>query len=152
MHHKCGRGFTLIELIASITIIAILAAVALPRLTAATPFAERGYADGIAASLRQSRAVALASGCAVQFTIDGAGYRAFQHAASGTHCAAAGAWSTPVQRGDGQSLIELQPAGVTLAANRQFVFAADGSVGANVTINVGPQAITVDTAGVVQGP
>jgi len=115
MHHKCGRGFTLIELIASITIIAILAAVALPRMTAATPFAERGYADGIAASLRQSRAVALASGCAVQFTIDAAGYRAFQHAASGTHCAAAGAWSTPVKRGDGQSLIELQPAGVTLA-------------------------------------
>jgi len=72
------RGFTLIELIASITIIAILAAVALPRMTAATPFAERGYADGIAASLRQSRAVALASGCAVQFTIDAAGYRAFK--------------------------------------------------------------------------
>jgi len=88
----------------------------------------------------------------VQFSIDGAGYRAFQHAASGTHCAAAGAWSTPVKRGDGQSLIELQPAGVTLATNRQFVFAADGSVGANVTINVGPQAITVDSSGMVQGP
>ena len=152
MHHKCGRGFTLIELIASITIIAILAAVALPRMTAATPFAERGYADGIAASLRQSRAVALASGCAVQFTIDAAGYRAFQHAPSGTHCAAAGPWSTPVKRGDGQSLFELQPPDVTLAANRQFVFAADGSVGANVTIDVGPQAIIVDASGMVQGP
>jgi prepilin-type N-terminal cleavage/methylation domain-containing protein len=146
------RGFTLIELIASITIIAILAAVALPRMTAATPFAERGYADGIAASLRQSRAVALASGCAVQFTIDAAGYRALQHAASGTHCAAAGVWSTPVQRGDGQALLELSPAGVTLAANRQFVFAADGTVGANFTIDVGPQAITVDSSGMVQGP
>ncbi len=63
MHRKSSRGFTLIELIASITIIAILTAVALPRLTAVTPFAERGYADGIAASLRQSRSVALASGC-----------------------------------------------------------------------------------------
>jgi len=41
---------------------------------------------------------------------------------------------------------------VTLATNRQFVFAADGSVGANVTINVGPQAITVDSSGMVQGP
>ena len=152
MHRKCGRGFTLIELIASITILAILAAVALPRMTAATPFAERGYADGIAASLRQSRSVALASGCAVQFTIDAAGYRAFQHAVGASnHCAAAGAWSTPVMRGS-QSLIELQPSGVTLAANRQFVFAADGSVGANISINLGPQAITVDSSGMVQGP
>jgi MSHA pilin protein MshC len=153
MHHQCGRGFTLIELIASITIIAILAAVALPRVTVATPFAERGYADGIAASLRQSRSVALASGCDVQFTVDAVGYRAFQHAAgANNHCAAAGGWSTPVQRGDGQNLLELQPAGVTLAANRQLVFAADGSASASVTINVGAKVITVNTAGMVQGP
>ena len=153
MHRKCCRGFTLIEIIASITIIAILAAVTLPRMTAAQPFAERGYADGIAASLRQSRAVALASGCDVQFTVDAVGYRAFQHAAAGTHCAAAGAWSTPVRRGDGQSLLELAPAGAVLGANRQFVFAADGTVAAGpVNINIGPQAITVDVSGVVQGP
>ena len=93
VHFNDRRGFTLIELIASITIVAILAAVTLPRMTTAQPFTERGYADGIAASLRQSRAVALASGCDVQFTINAAGYRAFQHAAAGTHCAPAGAWS-----------------------------------------------------------
>jgi MSHA pilin protein MshC len=149
---KDCRGFTLIELVASITIIAILAAVAFPHLSAETSFSERGYADGIAASLRQSRAVALASGCDVQFTIDGAGYRAFQHAASGTHCAAAGGWTTPVQRGNGKALNEPQPAGVALATNRTVVFAPDGSAGGAVTINVGPQTITVGTSGTVQGP
>jgi MSHA pilin protein MshC len=151
---KDCRGFTLIELVASITIVAILAAVALPSLTAATPFAERGYADGIAASLRQSRAVALASGCDVQFTITAAGYSAFQHGAgANNHCAAGGAWSTPVLRGDGGNLAELQPAGVVLGANRQFVFAPDGSVAVGrVTISVGPHAITVDASGAVQGP
>lgn len=152
LHSNACTGFTLIELIASITIIAILAAVTLPRMTAAQPFAERGYADGIAASLRQSRSVALASGCPVQFTINAAGYQAFQRAAAGTHCAAGGAWSTPVRRGNGNSLIEYQPAGVVLAVNRQFVFAADGAVGAPVTINVGPHAIAVDASGMVQGP
>ncbi|MBC7840860.1 MAG: prepilin-type N-terminal cleavage/methylation domain-containing protein [Gemmatimonadaceae bacterium] len=151
VRRKSSSGFTLIELIASITIIAILAAVALPRVPAAIPFAERGYADGIAASLRQSRAVALASGCAVQFTVDAAGYRAFQHAAAGTHCALAGAWSTPVRRGNGQNLDELNPAGVVLGANRQFVFAADGSVAAGpVTIAIGPHVVTVDATGIVQ--
>jgi MSHA pilin protein MshC len=150
---KDCRGFTLIELVASITIIAILAAVTYPNLTAAQPFAERGYADGIAASLRQSRAVALASGCDVQFTITAAGYSAFQHAAgANNHCAAAGAWTTPVQRGDGRTLMESQPAGVVLAANRLLVFASDGSVGAAVSINVGLQTIAVDASGTVQGP
>jgi MSHA pilin protein MshC len=152
VHRRDCRGFTLIELIASITIVAILAAIALPRMSAATPFSQRGYADAIAASLRQARAVALASGCAVRFTVDGAGYRAFQRAAAGTHCAAAGAWVTPVRRGDGENVAGATPAGVVFPLNRQVVFAADGTVGANVTINIGPQAIVVDASGMVQGP
>jgi MSHA pilin protein MshC len=153
---KDCHGFTLIELIASITIIAILGAVALPLLTRSTPvYAERGYADGIAASLRQSRAVALASGCDVRFTITAVGYNAFQRGAgANNHCAAAGAWSTPVRRGDGVNLAELQPTGVALAAGRQFVFSGvDGTVaGAPLTIQVGPQVVTVEATGAVQGP
>ena len=148
-----GGGFTLIELIATITIIAIVAAVTLPRFTTAQPYAERGYADGVAASLRQSRAVAIASGCAVQFTIDAAGYRALQRGASGTHCASAGAFTTPVRRGDGGDLDENAPVGVALSASRQLVFAPDGSVGAGpYTINIGPQTVSVGTGGVVTGP
>jgi MSHA pilin protein MshC len=150
------RGFTLIELIATITIIAIIAVVALPRVTAANPFLERGYADGVAAALRQARTVALASGCDVRFTIDDAGYRAQQRGLDGTnnHCLAAGPWVTDVRRGDGASLSALRPAGVALAAARQFVFgAADGGVaGGPIDIGIGTSALTVGASGVVQGP
>jgi len=145
-------GFTLIEMIATIVIVAILAAVAVPRMPVAQPFQERGYAESIAASLRQSRAVAIASGCDVQFTLDAVGYRALQRAASGTHCATSGAFSTPVRRGDGDNIDALLPAGVTAPANRQFVFTSNGSVaGGAFTITVGVLSIGVDS-GVVSGP
>jgi MSHA pilin protein MshC len=149
------RGFTLIELITTITIIAIIAAVALPRMTAADPFLERGYADGVAAALRQVRTVALASGCEVRFTIDGAGYRAQQRGLDGAnnHCLAAGPWVTDVRRGDGASLSATRPAGVALAANRQFVFGADGGVaGGPIDIDIGTSVLNVSASGVVQGP
>jgi type II secretion system protein H len=146
-------GFTLIELIASITIIAILAAIALPRMTAARPFTERGYADTVAASLRQSRAVAIASGCAVQFTIDAVGYRSMQRATAGTHCAAAGGFVTPVRRGDGGDLIALQPSDVILGANQQLVFAPDGTAaGGPYTVTIGPQVVTIAASGLVSAP
>jgi prepilin-type N-terminal cleavage/methylation domain-containing protein len=146
------HGFTLIELIASITILAIIAAVTLPNVTAAQPFTERGYADGVAASLRQARAVAHASGCAVQFTIDGVGYRAMQRAAAGTHCALAGPFSTPVARGDGDVVVVDSPAGVTPAANVQLVYAPDGTVGAAYSIGLGTLTVDVADSGVVTGP
>jgi len=147
-----SHGFTLIEMIATIVIVAILAAVAVPRMPVAQPFQERGYAESLAASLRQSRAVAIASGCDVQFTIDAVGYRALQRGASGTHCATSGAFSTPVRRGDGDNIDALLPAGVAAPANRQFVFSSTGSVaGGAFTITIGVLSVSVDS-GVVTGP
>jgi prepilin-type N-terminal cleavage/methylation domain-containing protein len=138
------RGFTLIELIAVIVIIAILAAVAFPNVIAANPFVERGYADTVAASLRQARAVAFASRCDVQFTINAAGFSAMQRGALAGRCNPAGAFVTPIFSG-------IMPDDVVLAADRQFVFSeANGDIGpAAVTIELGARVITVDRSGVV---
>jgi len=152
LRHRASHGFTLIELIATITIMAIIAAVALPRMTLAAPFLERGYADTLAASLRQARAVAIASGCDVQFTVGAAGYNAMQRAPGASNdCAKAGPFVTAVRRGDGDVLAANMPAGVVLAANRQFVFGSNGrAVGGPFNINVGPHALVVQPSGLVQ--
>jgi prepilin-type N-terminal cleavage/methylation domain-containing protein len=149
--HRASHGFTLIELIATITIMAIIAAVGLPRLTVATPFMERGYIDTLAASLRQARAVAIASGCDVQFTVNGTGYSAYQRAPGASNdCAKAGGFVTAVRRGDGDVLAASMPAGVALTVNRQFTFTSDGSVaGGPYNIDVGPHALVVEPSGLV---
>ena len=140
------RGFTLIELIAVIVIIAIIAAVAIPRETAAMPFAERGYADAVAANLRRARLVAMTTGCAVQFTINGNGYLAQQRGPGpNNHCAAAGPWATTVFNG-------AEPAAVALGANRQVLFLNDGTASAPVTIDIGSRQVLVESSGLVSGP
>jgi prepilin-type N-terminal cleavage/methylation domain-containing protein len=142
-----SRGFTLIELIAVITIIAIIAAVGLSRLPAASPFADRGYADAVAAHLRRARAVALTTGCDVQFTIDNTGYRARQRAAAGTHCASGGPFVTAVFQGP-------EPSEVILAAGRTLVFEGQRGtvVTAPVNIDIGSRRVIIDTSGLVTGP
>jgi MSHA pilin protein MshC len=144
---QASRGFTLIELIAVITIMAIIAAVGLTRLPAATPFADRGYADTVAAHLRRARAVALTTGCDVQFSIDNTGYRARQRAAAGTHCATAGPFVTAVFQGP-------EPSEVILGAGRTLVFEGQQGtvIAAPVIIDIGGRRVTVEASGLVTGP
>jgi prepilin-type N-terminal cleavage/methylation domain-containing protein len=140
------RGFTLIELIAAITIVAVLAAVALPSATVARPFQQIGYADVVAANLRQARAMALASTCDAQFTINAAGYQVRQRAASGPHCSTVGGFNTVVLSGS-------PPSGIRPAANRTVTFRGDGLlIGAATTIGIGSQIITIEASGLVVGP
>jgi MSHA pilin protein MshC len=146
-----ASGFTLIELIATLTIASILAAIAGPRLLSSQTFAARGYADDVASALRQSRAVAMASGCAVQFTLNSTGYTALQRSPSGSHCASSGAWVTPVLRGDGRTLAAWPPAAANVQSPSTLVFGMDGTLaGGGVAIVIGPHVVAVDAGGWVQ--
>ncbi len=69
------RGFTLVELVMTLVIIGILAAVVGPRFFDRQVFDERLFFEETVSAVRYAQKLALASGCDVQVSIDSLGYR-----------------------------------------------------------------------------
>jgi MSHA pilin protein MshC len=143
------RGFTVIELIACILIIGVLAALVGPRFTGTQAFDQRGYADELAAALRYADGVAVATGCNVSFTVTRAtGYSASQRPAAGNTCAAAGAYTQQVVRADGTALSDPPPSDANVTAGGTIIFGPLGQV-TNAPVPsfvVGSVTISVDAA------
>lgn len=152
-----SRGFTVVELITILAIIAVLAAFAAPRFFDSTAFDARGYADEIAAALRLSRAAAVGSGCRVRVQIDAGSYSAAQQPAASGHCDAGSAsFTTPVRAPDGRSVAGTAPNGVTASPALAIVFDAQGRAASggdtNVTVG-GTHTLRVEAgSGMVRGP
>jgi MSHA pilin protein MshC len=140
-HEHAGRaaGFTLIELVTAIVIIAILAAVVAPHFFDTRAFSERGYADEVASALRYTQKIAIASDCGAEVTINGGSYTALQQAACN-----AGPWTTPIRRTDGEALAGTPPGDAVVAPDATIVFARDGNVvGVPPVLAVGAFTVTV---------
>ena len=69
-----ARGFTLTELVVVLAVLGVLAAVAAPRLVSNQVFAERMYAEDVAAQLRYAAEIARLSDCPVRFNLSATGY------------------------------------------------------------------------------
>ncbi len=144
-----AAGFTLVELVAVMVIMGILAAVAAPRFFATDTFAASGYAAELRAALRHAQTVAMASGCATRVVIDGTGFR-LQRWRGGADCNDRDGTPTTLGRPGGDRYDVTAPRDV-VATDSELFFdgfgrprAADGSaLAAVLEIDIATQRITV---------
>jgi len=150
------RGYTVIELVLVIALLAILGAVAAPRFFDNTAFDERAYLDELASSLRYAQKVAVASGCRVRADITATAYSLTQQTPQAGHCDPADAgFPLPVRLSTGDIMSGSAPAGVVTAPAVTLIYDALGrtNFGANQTLTVGSRVLLIQAdSGLVLTP
>lgn len=149
-------GYTVIELLLVIVLLAILSAVAGPRFFDNATFDERAYADELASSLRYAQKVAVASGCRVRADIAASSYSLTQQSPQAGHCDPADAsFPLPVRLSTGDVMSGSAPAGVVTAPAVTVVYDALGrtNFAANQTLTVGSRSLLIQAdSGLVTTP
>jgi MSHA pilin protein MshC len=149
-------GYTIIELVLVMVIIAILGAFAGPRFFDNAPFDERAYLDELAGSLRYAQKVAVASGCRVRADIAAGSYSLSQQSPQAGHCDPADAsFPLPVLLSTGEVMSGSAPAGVVTAPAVTLVYDALGrtNLATNQTVTVGTRALLIQAeSGLVTTP
>ncbi len=146
LNKGASHGYTLTELITVMTILGILAAVAVPRFFDQNVFEERGFYEEVAAALRYGQKIAVGSGCPVQVSIDASGYALAQQTVVANRCDPADvSWAVPVLLPDGQAAAGTTPAGVTLGpvVTYQFDGLGQTDLGADLTVSIGAWSLIV---------
>jgi len=105
-------GFTIVELVVVMVLLAILAANAMPRFFAAGRFEAMGFAESSAAAARFARKLALNSRCDTAFTVGPGGYGILQRA---TDCNS-GSFTRALNRPGGQAWAQPAPGGVAVGS------------------------------------
>lgn len=132
------RGFTLTELIISIAVMGILAAVAVPRFVSSKGFASRGFYDEAQAVVRFAQKTAIAWRRTITVCVSATEISAITNA----NCAAPVPLNHPT---NGTALKTTAPDGVTLSPVGSFSFDGMGRPSAATTITL-TSTITDDPA------
>jgi MSHA pilin protein MshC len=136
-----SHGFTLGELVLTIVLMGILAAIALPRLMSSKGFASRGFYDEAQSVVRYAQKTAIAWRRPILVCIDADKIRAISN---GTCAAPLAAVPNPVNPSDPLQT-STAPDGVTLSPTGSFSFDGLGRPSAAATITL-TSAITGDPA------
>lgn len=120
-----SRGFTLLEIIAVMLVLGLLAAIAAPRLDAGRGVEELGFSERLLTGLRIAQRRAQADGCEVRVTVAASGFQIEQRASL-----CSGPFNRPVAgtAGAGSTLAGAPPAGMPLSATPNvFYFDSTGA-------------------------
>jgi len=154
--HDRAHGYTVVELVLVIAIIAILGALVGPRFFDNAAFDERAYADELASSLRYAQKVAVASGCRVRADIAAGGYSLSQQSPVAGHCDPADAgFPIAVRLSTGDVMNGSAPAGVVTAPAITVIYDALGrtNLAANQVLTIGSRTLAIQAdSGLVTSP
>ncbi|MGY6588103.1 MAG: pilus assembly FimT family protein [Wenzhouxiangella sp.] len=132
-----ARGFTLTELVLILVLISILAAFAAPRLNI-QGFERQSFARELTLALRHAQRAAIASGCAVEVTIQATGYSVSWVSGDGcpagalSHPSRGGSFSGSGQISSGMGTVRFDGVGRTTSA--AAIAVADGPT---ITVEAG---------------
>jgi len=149
-------GYTIVELVLVIVILAILGVLAGPRFFDNAAIDERAYADELAGTLRYAQKVAVASGCRVRAEIAAGSYALTQQSPQAGHCNPTDtSFPVTVRLSTGEPMSGSAPGGVIAAPAITFVYDALGrtNLAINQTIMVGARSLTIQAnSGLVTTP
>ena len=111
---RSAAGFTVLEIVVVLSLLAILASAAAPRFFGRSGFDERFFVEEVRSALGHARAVAVATGCEVQVALGASGYALHQRAA----CTSGGFDRAVPDPGSGSGACAgAPPAGVALGSS-----------------------------------
>ena len=139
------RGFSLIELIVVIVLMAVLVGVAVPRFFGKSDFEAPAFAQELASAARYAQKLAIVSGCRVDLTVSATAYALFQPQPTTPACTGTPTMTLAVKHpGTGEDFAAAAPTGITLGGTLGTVrFSAAGVPDAAASFAVADLTVTV---------
>ena len=151
-----SKGYTIVEVVLVIVILAIIGTLAGPRFFNNAAFDERAYYDELVSALRYAQKIAVASGCRVRVSVAPTSYSLSQQVSLAGHCDPSDvAYPVTVRLPTGDPASGTAPDGITAAPSVTVVYNALGQTNlpASQSIAVGSRLLQVQAdSGLVVTP